>query len=160
MQFPTRIVQYQDGLPDLVVASRRYAPIRPSMSSDGNVRTNATVVKSEKTADGVLVHRRDSQFRVIEMKDYSRRGRHSRARPAMASEGWGEEEGSRASDKFWLRHHPFDHPRYRAYARRGAIVTNEANRSYFERAALNMDSARSIGEVEKEAVSNHGLTWC
>ena len=72
VKFPTKIMQYQDGLPVLdvtVTGVRANPPV--SIEVPANVRTTPTIVKSEKAADGVWLIAGGSHNSVlIEMKDY------------------------------------------------------------------------------------------
>ena len=110
--------------------------------SAGNVRTTPTTVKSEKTADGVWFIDGDSHNSVlIEMKDYlivvEAPSGDDRSMAVMAEV---KKLVPNKPIKYLVNtHHHFDHSGgIRAYAAEGVtIVTHEANRSYFERAAAN-----------------------
>ncbi len=143
VKFPTKIIQYQDGLPalDITVTAVRANPTF-DVEVPSNVRSTPTVVKSEKAADGVWFISGDSHNSVlIEMKDYlivveAPHG-DSRSMAVMA-------EVKKLVPNKPIRylvntHHHFDHSGgVRAYAAEGAtIVTHEVNRPYFERAASN-----------------------
>lgn len=143
VKFPTKIIQYQDGHPslDLTVTAVRANPTF-DVEEPGNVRSTPTVVKSEKTADGVWFIGGDSHNSVlIEMKDY-----------LIVVEGPLGDDRSMAvmaevkklvpnkAIKYLVNtHHHFDHSGgIRAFAADGVtIVTHEANRPYYERAANN-----------------------
>ena len=143
VKFPSRIVQYQDGLPalDVIVTAVRANPTF-NVEVPSNVRTTPTVVRSAKTADGVWFIDGDSHHSVlIEMKDY-----------LIVVEAPSGDDRSMAviaevkklvpnkPIKYLVNtHHHFDHSGgVRAYAAEGAtIVTHELNRPYFERAAAN-----------------------
>ena len=103
-----------------------------------NVRTTPTVVKSEKTADGVWFIAGDSHNSVlIEMKDYlivvEAPSGDDRSMAVMAEV---KKLVSNKPIKYLVNtHHHFDHSGgVRAYAAEGVtIVTHELNRPYFER---------------------------
>ena len=143
VKFPTKIIQYQDGLPslDVTVTAVRANPT-VNIEVPANVPSTPTVVKSEKAADGVWFISGGSHNSVlIEMKDYlivveGPQGDH-RSTAVIA-----EVKKLVASKpiKYLINtHHHFDHSGgVRAYAAEGAtIVTHEINRPYFERAAVN-----------------------
>ena len=149
VKFPTKIIQYQDGMPTLdltITAVRANPPV--DIEVPANVRTNPVPVKSEKAADGVWYITGGSHHSVlIEMKDY-----------LIVVEGPQGDQRSTAvmaevkklvpnkPIKYLVNtHHHFDHSAgVRAYAAEGVtIVTHEVNRPYFERAAVN--SHESIG---------------
>jgi glyoxylase-like metal-dependent hydrolase (beta-lactamase superfamily II) len=143
VKFPSRIIQYQDGLPalDVVVTAVRANPTF-NVEVPSNVRGTPTVVRSAKTADGVWFIDGDSHNSVlIEMKDY-----------LIVVEAPSGDDRSMAviaevkklvpnkPIKYLVNtHHHFDHSGgVRAYAAEGVtIVTHELNRPYFERAAAN-----------------------
>jgi glyoxylase-like metal-dependent hydrolase (beta-lactamase superfamily II) len=143
IKFPTRIVQYQDGLPSLdVIVTAVQANPTFNVEVPANVRSTPTTVKSEKTADGVWFIEGDSHNSVlIEMKDYL----------IVVEAPLGDDRStaviaevkklvpSKPIKYLVNTHHHFDHSGgIRAYAAEGVtIVTHEANRSYFERAAAN-----------------------
>jgi glyoxylase-like metal-dependent hydrolase (beta-lactamase superfamily II) len=143
VKFPTRIIQYQDGLPalDVIVTAVRANPTF-NVEVPANVRPTPTVVKSEKTADGVWFIAGDSHNSVlIEMKDYliviEAPSGDDRSMAVMAEV---KKLVPNKPIKYLVNtHHHFDHSGgVRAYAAEGAtIVTHETNRPYFERAALN-----------------------
>jgi glyoxylase-like metal-dependent hydrolase (beta-lactamase superfamily II) len=143
VKFPTRIVQYQDGLPALdVIVTAVSANPTFNVEVPDNVRTAPTVVKSEKTADGVWFIAGDSHNSVlIEMKDYlivvEAPSGDDRSMAVMAEV---KKLVSNKPIKYLVNtHHHFDHSGgVRAYAAEGVtIVTHELNRPYFERAAAN-----------------------
>lgn len=143
VKFPTKIMQYQDGLPVLdvtVTAVRANVPV--AIEVPANVRTTPTIVKSEKAADGVWLIAGGSHNSVlIEMKDYlivveGPQGDH-RSTAVIAEV---KKLVPNKPIKYLVNtHHHFDHSGgVRAYAAEGAtIVTHEINRPYFERAAAN-----------------------
>jgi glyoxylase-like metal-dependent hydrolase (beta-lactamase superfamily II) len=143
VKFPSKIIQYQDGLPTLdltITAVRANPPVNIEVPE--NVRTNPVPVKSEKAADGVWYITGGSHHSVlIEMKDY-----------LIVVEGPQGDQRSTAvmaevkklvpnkPIKYLINsHHHFDHSGgVRAYAAEGVIiVTHEINRPYFERAVVN-----------------------
>jgi glyoxylase-like metal-dependent hydrolase (beta-lactamase superfamily II) len=143
VKFPSKIIQYQDGLITLdltVTAVRANPPVNIEMPE--NVRTNPVPVKSEKAADGIWYITGGSHHSVlIEMKDY-----------LIVVEGPQGDQRSMAvmaevkklvpnkPIKYLVNsHHHFDHSGgVRAYAAEGVtIVTHEVNRPYFEKAVAN-----------------------
>ena len=165
VKFPTRIVQYQDGLPalDVIVTAVRANPTF-NVEVPSNVRSTPTVVKSEKAADGVWFIAGDSHNSVlVEMKDYlivvEAPSGDDRSMAVMAEV---KKLVPNKPIKYLVNtHHHFDHSGgVRAYAAEGVtIVTHELNRPYFERAAANSWSlaSRSLGQVEEEtSFPNHG----
>ncbi|MBM4297135.1 MAG: MBL fold metallo-hydrolase [Deltaproteobacteria bacterium] len=143
VKFPTKIIQYQDGLPslDVTVTAVRANPT-VDIEVPANVRTTPTVVKSEKAADGVWFIAGGSHNSVlIEMKDYlivveAPQG-DARASAVIAEV---KKLVPTKPIKYLVNtHHHFDHSSgLRAFAAEGAtIVTHEVNRNYFERAAAN-----------------------
>jgi glyoxylase-like metal-dependent hydrolase (beta-lactamase superfamily II) len=143
VRFPTKIIQYQDGLPSLdvtVTAVRANPPV--DIQVPANVRTTPTVVKSEKAADGVwFIGGGSHNSALIEMKDYlivveGPQGDH-RSTAVIAEV---KKLVPNKPIKYLVNtHHHFDHAGgVRAYAAEGAtIVTHEINRPFFERAAIN-----------------------
>lgn len=143
IKFPSNIIQYQDGLPnlDVIVTSVRANPTI-NIEVPSNVRSNPVTVKSEKAADGVWHIAGGSHNSVlIEMKDY-----------LIVVEGPNSDERSVAvlaevkklvpnkPIKYLVNtHHHYDHSGgIRAFAAEGiTIVTHELNRPYYERAAAN-----------------------
>lgn len=143
IKFPSKIIQYQDGLPalDVTVTSVRANPTL-NVEVPGNVRTTPTTVKSEKAADGVWFIAGDSHNSVlIEMKDYlivveAPLGDDR----SMAVLGEVKKLVPGKPIKYLVNtHHHIDHSGgIRAFAAEGVtIVTHELNRPYFERAAAN-----------------------
>ncbi|MGZ8533357.1 MAG: MBL fold metallo-hydrolase [Candidatus Binatia bacterium] len=143
VKFPTKIVQYQDGLPalDITVTAVRANPTF-NVEVPGNVRSTPTTVKSEKAADGVWFIGGDSHNSVlVEMKDYlivveGPQGDHR----SMAVIAEVKKLVPSKPIKYLVNtHHHFDHSGgIRAYAAEGVtIVTHELNRPYYERAATN-----------------------
>jgi hypothetical protein len=143
VKFPTKIIQYQDGLPTLdltITAVRANPPV--DIEVPENVRTNPVPVKSKKAADGVWYITGGSHHSVlVEMKDY-----------IIVVEGPQDAQRSTAvmaevkklvpnkPIKYLVNtHHHFDHSGgVRAYAAEGVtIVTHEVNRPYFEKAVVN-----------------------
>lgn len=143
VKFPSKIIQYQDGLITLdltVTAVRANPPVNIEVPE--NVRTNPVPVKSEKATDGVWYITGGSHHSVlIEMKDY-----------LIVVEGPQGDQRSMAvmtevkklvpnkPIKYVVNsHHHFDHSGgVRAYAAEGVtIVTHEVNRPYFEKAMVN-----------------------
>jgi glyoxylase-like metal-dependent hydrolase (beta-lactamase superfamily II) len=143
IKFPSKIIQYQDGLPalDVTVTAVRANPTF-SVEVPGNVRSTPTVVNSDKAAEGVWFIGGDSHNSVlIEMKDY-----------LIVVEGPLGDDRSVAvlaevkklvpskPIKYLINtHHHVDHSGgVRAYAAEGiTIVTHELNRPYYEKAAAN-----------------------
>ena len=72
VKFPTKIIQYQDGLPTLdltITAVRANPPV--DIQVPEQVRNDPVPVKSEKVADGIWYITGGSHHSVlIEMKDY------------------------------------------------------------------------------------------
>ena len=143
VKFPTRIIQYQDGLPslDVTITAVRANPA-VNIEVPTNVPSTPTVVKSEKAAEGVWFISGGSHNSVlVEMKDYlivveGPQGDH-RSTAVIAEV---KKLIPNKSIKYLVNtHHHFDHSGgVRAYAAEGAtIVTHEINRPYFERAAAN-----------------------
>ena len=143
VKFPTRIVQYQEGLPALdVIVTAVSANPTFNVEVPANVRSTPTTVNSEKTADGVWFIGGDSHNSVlIEMKDYlivvEAPSSDVRSMAVMAEV---KKLVPNKPIKYLVNtHHHFDHSGgIRAYAADGVtIVTHELNRPYFERAATN-----------------------
>jgi glyoxylase-like metal-dependent hydrolase (beta-lactamase superfamily II) len=143
VKFPTKIIQYQDGLPSLnltVTAVRANPPVNIEVPS--NVRSQPVTVKSEKVADGVwFIGGGSHNSALIEMKDY-----------LVVIEGplgdlqsaavMGEVKKLLANKpiKYLVNtHHHFDHSGgIRAFAAEGVtIVTHELSRPYYEKALAN-----------------------
>ena len=143
VKFPTKIVQYQDGLPalDITVTAVRANPTF-NVDVPANVRSTPTTVKSEKAADGVWFIAGDSHNSVlVEMKDYlvvvEAPSGDDRSMAVMAEV---KKLVPNKPIKYLVNtHHHFDHSGgIRAYAAEGVtIVTHELNRPYYERAAAN-----------------------
>lgn len=142
-KFPTKIIQYQDGLPSLDVT---VTAVRANPTVDivvpSNVRSEPVTVKSDKVADGVWFIGGGSHNSVlVEMKDYlivveAPLG------DARSAAVMGEVKKLVANKpiKYLVNtHHHTDHSGgVRAYAAEGVtIVTHELSRPYFEKALLN-----------------------
>jgi len=143
VKFPTKIIQYQDGLPSLdvtVTAVRANPPV--DIVVPGNVRGEPVTVKSEKVADGVWFIGGGSHNSVlVEMKDYL----------IVVEAPLGDQRSTAVMGevkklvankpiKYLVNtHHHIDHSGgVRAYAAEGiTIVTHELSRPYFEKALLN-----------------------
>ena len=143
VKFPTKIIQYQEGLPtlDLTVTSVR---ANPSLNVEvpANISRDPSPVKSEKAADGVWYITGTNHHSVlVEMKDYLIviEAPHSELR-SVALMGEVKKLMPNKPIKYLVNsHHHFDHSGgVRAFAAEGAtIVTHEINRPYYERAAAN-----------------------
>jgi len=143
VKFPSKIIQYQDGLITLdltITAVRANPPVSIEVPSE--MRGDPTVAKSEKAADGLWYITGGTAHSVlIEMKDYlivveAPHGE-QRSRAVMAEV---KKLVPNKPIKYVVNtHHHFDHASgARTYAAEGiTIVTHEINRPYFERAALN-----------------------
>ena len=143
VKFPTKIIQYQDGLATLdltVTAVRANPPVDIQVPAD--VQSEPVPVKSEKVADGVwYITGVDNNSTLIEMKDYLIvvEAPHGERR-SLAVLGEVKKLVPNKPIKYLVNtHHHFDHASgVRTYAAEGVtIVTHEVNRPYFERAALN-----------------------
>lgn len=143
VKYPTKIIQYQDGLPSLdltVTAVRANPPLDIEVPAE--VRNNPAPVKSEKAADGVWYLTGGSHHSVlIEMKDYLIvvEGPQGDAR-SMAVMAEVKKLVPNKPIKYLVNtHHHFDHSGgVRAFAAEGVtIVTHELNRPYYERAVNN-----------------------
>jgi len=143
VKFPTKIIQYQDGLATLdltVTAVRANPPVDIQVPAD--VQSEPVPVKSEKVADGVwYITGVDNNSTLIEMKDYLIvvEAPHGEQR-SLAVLGEVRKLVPNKPIKYLVNtHHHFDHASgVRTYAAEGVtIVTHEVNRPYFERAALN-----------------------
>jgi glyoxylase-like metal-dependent hydrolase (beta-lactamase superfamily II) len=143
VKFPTKIIQYQDGLATLdltVTAVRANPPVDIQVPSD--VQSEPVPVKSEKVADGVwYITGVNNNSALIEMKDYLIvvEAPHGERR-SLAVLGEVKKLVPNKPIKYLVNtHHHFDHASgVRTYAAEGVtIVTHEVNRPYFERAAVN-----------------------
>ena len=143
VKFPTKIIQYQDGLATLdltITAVRANPPVTVDLPAD--VRDNPVPVKSEKVMDGVwYITGVNNNSVLIEMKDYLIvvEAPHGERR-SLAVIGEVKKLVPDKPIKYLINtHHHFDHASgVRTYAAEGVtIVTHEVNRPYFERAALN-----------------------
>ncbi|MBM4297134.1 MAG: MBL fold metallo-hydrolase, partial [Deltaproteobacteria bacterium] len=143
VKFPTKIIQYQEGLPTLdltVTAVRANPPLEVVVPE--NISKNPSPVRSEKAADGVWYITGTNHHSVlIEMKDYLIvvEAPHSDLR-SMALIGEVKKLVPNKPIRYVVNsHHHFDHSGgLRGFAAEGAtIVTHEINRPYFERAAAN-----------------------
>jgi glyoxylase-like metal-dependent hydrolase (beta-lactamase superfamily II) len=143
IKFPTKIIQYQDGLPslDVTVTAVRANPT-VDIAVPSNVRSEPVTVKSEKVADGVwFIGGGPFNSVLIEMKDY--------VIVVEAPQGdlrstavMGEVKKLVANKpiKYLVNtHHHVDHSGgIRAYAAEGVtIVTHELSRLYYEKALAN-----------------------
>ncbi|MGH7873272.1 MAG: MBL fold metallo-hydrolase [Candidatus Binatia bacterium] len=143
IKFPSKIIQYQDGLPTLdltVTAVRANPPV--DIEVPAAVRNSPVPVQSEKVGDGIwyitgiLAH-----SVLIEMKDYLVviEGPHGEQR-SLAVIAEAKKLVPNKPIKYLINtHHHFDHASgVRTYAAEGiTIVTHEINRPYYERAAAN-----------------------
>jgi glyoxylase-like metal-dependent hydrolase (beta-lactamase superfamily II) len=143
VKFPTKIIQYQDGLATLdltVTAVRANPPV--DIAVPDHVRNDPVPVKSEKVVDGVwYITGVNNNSVLIEMKDYLIvvEAPHGERR-SLAVIGEVKRLVPNKPIKYLVStHHHFDHASgVRTYAADGVtIVTQEVNRPYFERAALN-----------------------
>ena len=143
IKFPTKIIQYQDGLPslDVTITAVRANPT-VDIEVPSNVRSAPVTVKSEKVADGVWFIGGGSHNSVlIEMKDYlivveAPLG------DLRSTAVMGEVKKLVANKpiKYLVNtHHHFDHSGgVRAYAAEGVtIVSHEVSRPAFEKALAN-----------------------
>jgi glyoxylase-like metal-dependent hydrolase (beta-lactamase superfamily II) len=143
VKFPTKIIQYQDGLPTLdltITAVRANPPVNIEVPE--NVRTNPVPVKSEKAADGVWYITGGSHHSaLIEMKDYLIvvEGPQGDQRSTTVIAEVKKLVPNKPIKYLVNTHHHFDHSGgVRAYAADGVtIVTHEVNRPYFEKAVVN-----------------------
>ena len=143
VKFPSKIIQYQDGLMTLnltITAVRANPPV--DIEVPAQVRSDPVPVKSEKVADGIWYITGVSAYSVlVEMKDYLIvvEAPHGEQR-SLAVIGEVKKLVPNKPIKYLVNtHHHFDHAAgVRTYAAEGAtIVTHEINRPYFERAAAN-----------------------
>jgi glyoxylase-like metal-dependent hydrolase (beta-lactamase superfamily II) len=143
VKFPTKIIQYQDGLAtlDLTVSAVRANP-PVDIEVPAHVRSEPVPVKSEKVAEGVwYITGVNNNSVLIEMKDYLIvvEAPHGERR-SLAVLGEVKKLVPNKRIKYLINtHHHFDHASgVRTYAAEGVtIVTHEINRPYFERAASN-----------------------
>jgi len=143
VKFPTKIIQYQDGLPTMdltVTAVRANPPV--DISVPGAISSDPVPVKSEKIADGLWYITGISAHTVlIEMKDYliAVEAPHGEQRSIVVLNEIKKLAPNKPLKYVINTHHHFDHASgLRTYAAEGAtIVTHETNRPYFERAAQN-----------------------
>lgn len=143
VKFPSKIIQYQDGLITLdltVTAVRANPPV--DIQVPELLRGNPTAAKSEKAADGVWYITGGSAHSVlIEMKDYSIvvEAPHGEQRALSVLAEVKKLVPNKPIKYLINTHHHFDHTAgVRAFAAEGiTVVTHEVNRPYYERAALN-----------------------
>lgn len=143
VKFPTKIIQYQDDKPTLnltITAVRANLPV--DIEVPEHVRTNPVPVKSEKVADGVwYITGVNNNSVLIEMKDYLIVVEAPHGEPrSLAVIGEVKKLVPNKPIKYLINtHHHFDHASgLRTYAAEGVtIITQEINRPYFERAAVN-----------------------
>jgi glyoxylase-like metal-dependent hydrolase (beta-lactamase superfamily II) len=143
VKFPTKIIQYQDGLPtlDLTVTAVRANPT-VDIEVPAHVRSDPVPVKSEKVADGIWYITGVNAYSVlVEMKDYLIvvEAPHGEQRSIAVINEVKKLVPNKPIKYLINTHHHFDHASgIRTYAAEGVtIVTHEVNRPYFERAALN-----------------------
>jgi glyoxylase-like metal-dependent hydrolase (beta-lactamase superfamily II) len=143
VKFPTKIIQYQDGLPtlDLTVTAVRANPT-VDIEVPAHVRNEPVPLKSEKVADGIWYITGVSAYSVlVEMKDYLIvvEAPHGEQRSIAVINEVKKLVPNKPIKYLINTHHHFDHASgVRTYAAEGVtIVTHEVNRPYFERAALN-----------------------
>jgi glyoxylase-like metal-dependent hydrolase (beta-lactamase superfamily II) len=142
-KFPTKIIQYQDGLPSLdvtVTAVRANPPV--DIVVPGNVRGEPVTVKSEKVADGIWFIGGGSHNSVlIEMKDYLIvvEGPLGDLRSTAVMNEVKKLVANKPIKYLVNTHHHVDHSGgVRAYAAEGVtIVTHEISRPYFEKGLVN-----------------------
>ena len=144
VKFPTKIIQYQDGLADSGSDGYR----RQSQSAGGyrgsrpcSQRPRAGEIR-EGGGWGLVYHGRSHHSVLIEMKDYLIvvEAPHGEQR-SMAVMAEVKKLVPNKPIKYLVNtHHHFDHASgVRAYAAEGVtIVTHEVNRPYFERAAVEL----------------------
>ena len=143
VKFPTKIIQFQDGLPslNLTVTAVRANP-SVNIEVPNNVRSQPVTVKSDKVADGVWFIGGGSHNSVlVEMKDYL----------VVVEAPLGDLQSAAVMGevkklvpnkpiKYLVNtHHHFDHSAgNRAYAAEGVtIVTHEISRPYYDKALAN-----------------------
>lgn len=143
VKFPSKIIQYQDGLMTLnltITAVKANQPV--DIEVPAHVRSDPVPVKTEKVTDGIWYITGVSAYSVlVEMKDYLIvvEAPHGEQR-SMAVIGEVKKLVPNKPIKYLINtHHHFDHSAgVRTYAAEGVtIVTHEINRPYFERAAAN-----------------------
>ena len=143
VKFPTKIIQYQDGLATLdltVTAVRANPPV--DIAVPDFVRKDPVPVQSEKVVDGVwYITGVNNNSVLIEMKDYLIvvEAPHGERR-SLAVLGEVKKLVPNKPIKYLVNtHHHFDHASgVRTYAAEGVtIVTQEVNRPYYERAVVN-----------------------
>jgi len=143
VKFPTKIIQYQDGLPtlELTVTAVRANPA-VDIGVPSHVRNDPVPVQSEKVADGVwYITGVNNNSVLIEMKDYLIvvEAPHGERRSLAVLEEVKKLVPKKPIKYLVNTHHHFDHASgVRTYAAEGVtIVTQEVNRRYYERAVLN-----------------------
>jgi glyoxylase-like metal-dependent hydrolase (beta-lactamase superfamily II) len=143
VKFPSKIIQYQDGLPtlDLTITAVRVNP-PVDIQVPAHVRSDPVPVKTEKVADGVWYITGVSAYSVlIEMKDYLIvvEAPHGEQRSMAVISEVKKLVPNKPIKHLVNTHHHFDHSAgVRTFAAEGVtIVTHEINRPYFERAAAN-----------------------
>jgi glyoxylase-like metal-dependent hydrolase (beta-lactamase superfamily II) len=143
VKFPTKIIQYQDGLPslDVTVTAVRANPT-VDIEVPSNVRSEPVTVKSEKVADGVWFIGGGSHNSVlVEMKDYLIvvEGPLDELRSTTVIAEVKKLVANKPIKYLVNTHHHFDHSGgVRAYAAEGVtIVTHELSRPAFEKALAN-----------------------
>jgi glyoxylase-like metal-dependent hydrolase (beta-lactamase superfamily II) len=143
VKFPSKIIQYQDGLMTLnltITAVRANPPV--DIEVPVHVRNDPVPVKSEKVVDGIWYITGVSAYSVlIEMKDYLIvvEAPHGEQRSLAVIAEVKKLVPNKPIKYLINTHHHFDHAAgLRTYAAEGVtIVTHEINRPYFERAAAN-----------------------
>jgi glyoxylase-like metal-dependent hydrolase (beta-lactamase superfamily II) len=143
VKFPSKMIQYQDGLPTLnltITAVRANPPA--DIEVPAHVRNDPVPVKSEKVADGIWYITGVSAYSVlIEMKDYLIvvEAPHGEQRSLAVIAEVKKLVPNKPIKYLINTHHHFDHAAgVRTYAAEGiTIVTHEVNRPYFERATAN-----------------------
>lgn len=143
VKFPTKIIQYQDGLPTMdltVTAVRANPPV--DIPVPASIGSDPVPIKSEKIGDGLWYITGISAHTVlIEMKDYliAVEAPHGEQRSIAVLNEIKKLVPNKPLKYVINTHHHFDHSSgLRTYAAEGVtIVTHEINRPYFERAALN-----------------------
>ncbi|HEX5608368.1 MAG TPA: MBL fold metallo-hydrolase [Candidatus Binatia bacterium] len=134
VKFPTKIIQYQDGLAtlDLTVTAVRANPAADIGIPD-HVRNNPVPVQSEKVADGVwYITGVDNNSVLIEMKDYLIvvEAPHGERRSLAVLEEIKKLVPDKPIKYLVNTHHRFDHASgLRTYAAEGVTERCSANRS-------------------------------